>query len=90
MQIKWQEIYNNSGTESLSYFEATYRAEVFGGWLLRHETCFDYQYGCTGSCEDNPSHRHIDEEGWQNVSNTITFIADPKHEWGTNPMDGAI
>jgi hypothetical protein len=90
MIIEWEEIYSNSEIGSALFYEATYRASVIGGWLIRHETCCDYQYACTTSCENNPSHRHIDEEGYQNVRNTITFIPDPTGRWGVNIMDGVI
>lgn len=45
MKIEWEEIYSNSGHKDICYYEATYRANVVGGWLIRHETCNDYQYG---------------------------------------------
>ena len=83
MKITWEEIYNNSSIKNCSYFEATYRAKVIGGWLIRHETCSDYQYSCLDSCGDNPSHPHghIDEEGYQDVKNEIIFLRDPTHMW---------
>jgi len=90
IKLLWEEIYNNSEIKSCSYFEATYRAQVNGGWLIRHETCCDYQYACVDDCEDNPTHRHIDEEGWQNIRNVITFIPDPGYLWDKNIMDGVI
>lgn len=87
MEIIWEEIYNNSHLGSCCFCESTYRTQIPGGWLVRHETCTDYQYGCGSDCEDN-AHRHINEEGWQNISNVITFVPDPKHTWGTSIMDG--
>lgn len=92
MKIEWEEIYNNSDMRTCSYFEATYRSRVIGGWLIRHETCTDYQYACVGDCEDNPTHRHVNEEGFQDTKNVIIFISDPQHKWDEidNPMLGAI
>ncbi len=74
--FSWEVIYEDS---TGAYFESTYRAKVIGGWLIRHETCNDYQYGSFPGEES--SARYVNEEGWQNVSNVITFISDPNHEW---------
>jgi hypothetical protein len=92
MKLVWEEIYNNSNVENISFFEATYRAKVIGGWLIRHETCVDYQYGCSDRCEDNPSHRHINEEGYQDIKNVIIFLPDSCNKWDEidNPMLGVL
>lgn len=90
MNFEWEEIHNNSHDRNQLYFEETYRAEVVGGWLIRHQVYSDYQYACTDSCEDDPAHRHIQEEGYQKISHTMTFIRDPKHEWGLSIMDGCL
>ena len=79
MKFEWEEIYNNSHIQHCSFFEATYRAKVINGWLIRHEVCTDYQYEYMP--EEEEAARCIHDEGYQNVTNTITFIADPKHEW---------
>jgi hypothetical protein len=80
MKFEWQEIYNNSEIKSSPYFEATYRAKVHGGWLVKHETFCDYQYEDKVFDETN-LRRFIHDEGYQDIKNVITFISDPNHEW---------
>lgn len=84
MKFEWEEIYN-IGHSASPFFEATYRAKVIGGWVIRHETGCNYQYGCSDNCEDHPSHVHVNEEGYQDIKNTITFISDPEHKWTIEP-----
>ena len=81
IKFEWEEIYHNSKSSTRSYLEYTYRAKVIGGWILKHDTYMDYQYMCMDDCEENYSHRHIDEEGWQNINCTLAFISDPEHKW---------
>lgn len=83
MKFQWEDIYDNSLDDDSSYFEVTCRAKVIGGWLVRHETFCDRQYGCR-ECDIHKVHQHIDKEGYQNVRNVITFVNDPKHEWTIN------
>lgn len=72
--IKWEEIYNSCEEPGTVNFQATYRAKVPGGWLIRHETMCNYQY----VSEEN----QIDEEGYQETANTITFMPfDANHSW---------
>lgn len=80
MNFEWEEIYNNSGIKSCSFFESTFRAKVIGGWLIRHTTSNDFQYS-TDNLEDSEIIRHIADDGWQNVSSVISFVSDPNHEW---------
>lgn len=77
MKFRWEEIYSNAKLTSCSYFEATYRAKVPGGWLVRHEACCNYQYG-NDDLKEGPL---VHVEGWLDIKNTITFFADPNYEW---------
>ncbi len=84
MKFFWDEIYETQ-EHDFSFYEATYRAPVPGGWLVRHEVRTDFQYCCIDTCADDPiNHRHIDTEGYQNLSNTMVFVPDPNHEWETD------
>lgn len=89
MKIIWEEIYNNSHIEHCSYYEATYRDKVIGGWLIRHETCCDYQYDNLTD-EENVKIvcKWIEEDGYQNVKNSLIFIPDRSHKWEFDIMDG--
>lgn len=71
--IKWEEIYDSTNEPGTIYYQATYRAKVHDGWLIRHETCTNYKY----PHEEND----VEEEGYQDVSNTITFMPDAQHLW---------
>jgi hypothetical protein len=77
MKFEWQEIWNNQDGHKIEnqpdWFEATYRAKVIGGWLVRHVTCYLYDYpdGDKGPLE----------EGWSKRNSEITFVSDEKHEW---------
>jgi len=71
--IKWEEIYNSCEEPGAVNYQATYRAKVQDGWLVRHETSCNYQY----PTEEN----EWDEEGYQDVTNTIIFMPDNKHLW---------
>lgn len=82
MKIEWEEIYNNIHIENKTHLEATYRARVYGGWLIRHETLCDYHYENDHDVEDQKLlHRYIHEEGYQNVKNNIIFVPDRNHFW---------
>lgn len=83
MKFQWELIWDNNEIKIAQYFEATYRAKIFGGWLIRHETCCDYQYQNHG-CDNNDyaaKDLYVDEEGYQKIKNTISFIPDSNHEW---------
>lgn len=75
MKFDWVLIYDNSHLKQCAFYEATYRAKVKGGWLVRHEVLTDYQ------CPIESENRYVDEEGFQNVNNVMAFVADPNHEW---------
>lgn len=79
IKFEWEEIYNNEKTSQSPFYEATYRAKVFGGWLIRHEVSCDYQF--ESSCDLNENDRFISEEGYQKIENAIVFIADLNHRW---------
>lgn len=70
LNIVWEEIYNNSSEHEQEWFESTYRAEVIGGWLVRHEVCYDYNY-----------HNKAGSEGWDRRQHSMVFIPDNKHQW---------
>lgn len=76
MKFEWEEIYNNEAKGT--FWEATYRAKVPGGWIVRMENCSDFQ-----EFEDNKhdKNRYIDEVGFQNVFNTMIFYPDLNHVW---------
>jgi hypothetical protein len=65
MEIVWEEIYCDMPDE---YMLSTYRAKVFGGWLVRHQT--ESMIGKVDGFDDI----------WQ-ASETMCFVADPSHEW---------
>jgi len=48
--------------------------------LIRHETCCNYQYEDAEFDKDSPQ-QYVDQEGYQNVTNTISFVSDVNHEW---------
>jgi len=66
MNFEWEEIHNNEDFPDCDFFETTFRAEVIGGWLIRHQTESSYKVG----------------HGYQRLANTMVFIRDPNHEWG--------
>jgi len=70
IEFEWEEINNNSKIEDQNWFEATYRAKVFGGWLIRHEICNNYSY----ELEDG-------DEGYLERRNNLIFIPDCMHDW---------
>lgn len=73
-KIKWEIIYDNS-EEPGNYWEATYRSKIIGGWLIKHEIFYDYQY----FGNDN-NHKEIGEE-WIKKELSIVFVPDHNHEW---------
>lgn len=75
----WEEIYCN-GELKCPFYETTYRAKVHGGWLIRHETMFDFQYE-THTEDIAQNTRHIDVEGFQHVNNVMAFFPDQNHQW---------
>lgn len=80
MKFEWEEIYCSSENIKSAFYEATCRAKTIGGWLLKHTIHNDYQFESSEYDEDKCS-RYIDDEGYQNVTSTLTFIPDPNHEW---------
>lgn len=66
MKFEWEEIWNNENVFSYDWWEATYRAKVPGGWLIKHET----------------AHDDISENADLNIRrNEIIFISDVNHAW---------
>ena len=80
LEIIWEEIYNNGDEPHEMHFEATLRARVFGGWLVRHITCYR-------SDEDELGDTEL--EGWKKREVSMVFISDPNNRWH-HPMKGAI
>lgn len=70
MELSWEDIYYSENSCENVYM-GTYRAKVFGGWLIRHETLIH-------------GPRKEEYDGWTNCHNSMIFIADPEHEWGTD------
>ncbi len=79
MKFEWEEISNSSGENGI-YYNETFRAKVIGGWLVRVQTYTDYQYRSSNDETESAIH-YLDEEGFVNVTNTMTFVSDLKHEW---------
>lgn len=67
MEFKWEEITNNGSRKEENWWEATYRAKVFGGWVIKNELCHD------SGIENYYGYSHRD--------NKLFFIPDPNHEW---------
>ena len=82
MQIKfeWEELYSNCEISGTPTFQATFRAKVLGGWLIRHETACDYQYA-DSQYNENSMQKFVHDEGYQDTTNVIIFVADEKHAW---------
>ena len=66
MKFEWELIY-----KSEDFVTKTYRAKVIGGWLIR-----DFQ------CIFVDNHKTL-KTGTRDytISNAMTFISDPIHEW---------
>lgn len=65
--FKWEEIHSYEDRLE-NVFQSTYRAKVFGGWLIRQEMLVD-------------ADRELQFDGWTNCQNSICFMPDPTHEW---------
>jgi hypothetical protein len=63
MKFGWKQIHED---DDALFWEGTYRAKVPGGWLVRHESAYNYM-----SDEDDFVHR----------THVMNFVPDPNHEW---------
>lgn len=73
MKFEWEEIANNEAKNDV--WEATYRAKVVGGWLVRHEHYFMYRYWLE---DESPYEKR---EGFEKQNQIMVFVPDPNHEW---------
>jgi hypothetical protein len=77
-QIIWEKIYINNNEELMEHhYEATYRARVIGGWLVRHVVAYRYD----GNVND--------DEGWKKREISMVFLPDPNHSWGNEMKDNS-
>lgn len=75
MKFEWEEIWCSEDYPNMKVdrcWETTYRAKVYGGWLLRYQTLFDNKI---------QSEEEMVANGWDSVKSSIIFIPDAKHEW---------
>lgn len=75
IKFEWEEIDNNNEQKEQNWWEATYRAKVIGGWLVRHECAHEYIFY---SSEDE---NHDVGEEWAKRFYTMIFIPDIDHKW---------
>jgi len=70
IKFEWEEIWNNQEPHAEEYDEATYRAQVIGGWLVRH----------LNAC-DHFSEKGNNDQYWMERRSSMVFIPDPEHRW---------
>lgn len=63
MKFEWEELYFDPGNE---LNELTYRAKVFGGWIVKNFTRMM-------DSRESPE--------WIASSESMVFIPDPEHKW---------
>lgn len=66
MKFEWEIISDNSESED-EHWIGTERAQVPGGWLVKHEEYWDCEE------ETNPS--------YSRRTHSMVFVADPNHTW---------
>jgi hypothetical protein len=69
MKFEWEIINDSSGSNNI-FWEATYRAKVIGGWLIRFECCSDSVANVDDPNADYDIRNH-----------NLIFVPDPNHEW---------
>ncbi len=69
MGFEWEEIYCAEDSME-NVFTLTYRAKVFGGWIVRNIVLLAIDH------VDNPN-----TDYWERANISMVFVPDPKHEW---------
>lgn len=77
MKFNWEKINEKYDDAYDDYWFATYRAQVFGGWLVR---TFDYT-----------KHKNENSKLMNGSSSeAMMFVPDPSHEWTIEPNEQAV
>lgn len=66
MKFEWEKMWSKE--EERVFYCATYRAKVFGGWVVRNWDLTMHPYPTA----TNTNHT---------VSESMVFVPDPNHEW---------
>lgn len=75
IKFEWEEINDHGVSYTQTCALTTWRAKVFGGWLVRYEALMNYRYE---NLEDSD---FIEDEGYQKHRDSMIFLPDPNHEW---------
>jgi hypothetical protein len=68
MKFEWEEIYFLQTGQFLNAGQATFRAKVPGGWLIRHDNYMD-------------SEREKGLDGLTLMQSCMVFVPCPNHKW---------
>ncbi len=76
-KFEWEIICVDSGQgENGQHDNLTWRAKVFGGWLVKHDMISTFS-----SPKDSTYYHKNDYDTKFSTTSTMTFVPDLKHEW---------